>query len=595
MQSLKYLLMSFLFFIGYGLKAQTIIWTTKIPDASALFYGIGYGNNYFITFDYNTGKMYRSTDNGHTWNTTTSVSGMPGFIAYGNNTFVATDNNQREYVYYSTNNGDTWTGNSLPTTGISMSTGAIIYGGGKFVTCSSNGSTGSIFTSTDGISWSTVFSGSDPESSSGLVINGICYGSGMYVAVGTGLHGRVFTSTNTTTWTSRSNPISSTMAGVAYGNNIFVALSNAGEVIKSTDGITWSSSSVYNASTYMNSIAFGNGYFYAVGNGGTIIKSSDGVNWTTEASGTTVDLYGITYGNGIFIATGDQGVILVQEIAPTVTTQAVSSIAATTATGNGNITDLGTSNPTAYGICWNTTGTPTTANSKADNGAASATGAFTASMTSLTANTTYYVRAFATNTAGTSYGSEVSFTTSAIAPTVTTQAVSSIAATTATGNGNITSLGVPNPTAYGVCWNTSGTPTTADSKADNGAASATGAFTASMTSLTANTTYHVRAFATNTAGTSYGQEVNFTTSVATGIDDAQLDGVTIYPNPVDDRLYIKGIDEGEIAVYDMGGSKVISAILANTQAVDVSGLAKGVYTVRITTPNGKVEKKLVKK
>ncbi|MDP4204350.1 MAG: T9SS type A sorting domain-containing protein, partial [Bacteroidota bacterium] len=71
--------------------------------------------------------------------------------------------------------------------------------------------------------------------------------------------------------------------------------------------------------------------------------------------------------------------------------------------------------------------------------------------------------------------------------------------------------------------------------------------------------------------------------------------VTIYPNPVDDRLYIKGVDEGEIAVYDMGGCKVIAAILANAQAVDVSGLAKGVYTVRITTPNGKVEKKLVKK
>ncbi len=202
----------------------------------------------------------------------------------------------------------------------------------------------------------------------------------------------------------------------------------------------------------------------------------------------------------------------VVNVAPTVTTQAVSSIAATTATGNGNITSLGVPNPTAHGVCWNTTGTPTTSDSKVDKGAATATGAFTASMTSLTANTTYYVRAFATNTAGTAYGTEVSFTTASIAPTVTTQAVSSIAATTATGNGNITSLGVPNPTAHGVCWNTTGTPTTSDSKVDKGAATATGAFTASMTSLTANTTYYVRAFATNTAGTSYGTEVSFTTN-----------------------------------------------------------------------------------
>ncbi|MBV5343629.1 putative Ig domain-containing protein, partial [bacterium] len=79
--------------------------------------------------------------------------------------------------------------------------------------------------------------------------------------------------------------------------------------------------------------------------------------------------------------------------APTVTTQAVTAIAQTTATGNGNITDLGTSNPTAYGVCWNTAGSPTTADSKTDKGAISATGAFTADMTGLTANTKYYVRA----------------------------------------------------------------------------------------------------------------------------------------------------------------------------------------------------------
>ncbi|MFZ4550025.1 MAG: hypothetical protein ACOYN4_21425, partial [Bacteroidales bacterium] len=109
---------------------------------------------------------------------------------------------------------------------------------------------------------------------------------------------------------------------------------------------------------------------------------------------------------------------------PTVTTQAVSSIAATTATGNGNITSLGVPNPTAYGVCWNTTGTPTISDSKVDKGAASATGTFTASMTDLIPNTTYYVRAYATNTASTSYSAgDVSFTTSALAPTVSSVSV----------------------------------------------------------------------------------------------------------------------------------------------------------------------------
>jgi len=96
---------------------------------------------------------------------------------------------------------------------------------------------------------------------------------------------------------------------------------------------------------------------------------------------------------------------------PVVTTGAVSNIGANTATGNGNITNLGASNPTQYGICWNTTGAPTITDSKTEEGATSATGAFTSSLAGLDAETTYYVRAYATNSEGTGYGSEESFTT----------------------------------------------------------------------------------------------------------------------------------------------------------------------------------------
>jgi len=99
--------------------------------------------------------------------------------------------------------------------------------------------------------------------------------------------------------------------------------------------------------------------------------------------------------------------------------------------------------------------------------------------------------------------------------TVTTQDASSVGSYTATGNGNITNMGTVNPTAHGICWNTTGSPTIVDSKVDNGAASAAGAFTADITGLTANTTYHVRAFATTTGSTRYGEEVTFTT-LATG-------------------------------------------------------------------------------
>ena len=206
-------------------------------------------------------------------------------------------------------------------------------------------------------------------------------------------------------------------------------------------------------------------------------------------------------------------------------------IGTTTATGNGNITDLGVPDPTQHGVCWNTTGNPTTADSKTEEGAASATGAFTSNMTGLSPNTTYYVRAYATNVeeneeptrnaapTGPVYGNEVVFTTSSAQslPAVTTQAVTNIAATTATGNGNITDLGVPDPTQHGVCWNTTGTPTIADSHTQEGAATATGAYTSSMTGLSSSTTYYVRAYATNTAGTAYGNQVSFSTSSTTPI------------------------------------------------------------------------------
>jgi len=95
-------------------------------------------------------------------------------------------------------------------------------------------------------------------------------------------------------------------------------------------------------------------------------------------------------------------------------------------------------------------------------------------------------------------------------PTITTSAVSSIAATTATGNATITSIGGSAVTTSGVCWNTSTNPTTANSKTTDGATSAT-SFTTSMTGLTAETYYHVRAYATNSGGTSYGSNVNFWT------------------------------------------------------------------------------------
>lgn len=95
-------------------------------------------------------------------------------------------------------------------------------------------------------------------------------------------------------------------------------------------------------------------------------------------------------------------------------------------------------------------------------------------------------------------------------PTVTTTTVSSITVSSATSGGDITSAGSSTVTARGVCWGTAANPTITDSKTTDGAG--TGTFTSAITGLTPATLYHLRAYATSSEGTSYGQDVTFTTA-----------------------------------------------------------------------------------
>lgn len=183
------------------------------------------------------------------------------------------------------------------------------------------------------------------------------------------------------------------------------------------------------------------------------------------------------------------------------------------------------------------------------------------------------------------------------APTVTTQAVTDISTTTATGNGNITALGVPTPTAYGICWNITGTPTTANSKVDNGAASAIGTFSASMTGLTEGITYYVRAFATNTSGTSYGDEVTFTTlSLASGISELESNKIVVYPNPVVDAFSIFGIEgKATITLTDLNGKDILTKEISADEKVSINTLPNGMYIIKIVTIDGAILKKVVKR
>ena len=137
----------------------------------------------------------------------------------------------------------------------------------------------------------------------------------------------------------------------------------------------------------------------------------------------------------------------------------------------------------------------------------------------------------------------------ATVPTVTTTAISDIDKTTATGGGNVTADGGATVTERGICWSTSQNPTISGSHTTDG--TGTGSFTSAMTGLTANTTYYVRAYATNSVGTAYGEVVSFTTLPA-GI-----------PGDVDGNESLTAYDVILLLRHCAGGSQLTGQALLN--------------------------------
>lgn len=241
----------------------------------------------------------------------------------------------------------------------------------------------------------------------------------------------------------------------------------------------------------------------------------------TNASNTkatyNVVLTGLDYATKYYArayATGTADTIYGEEVSfttlpvvPTLTTDAITEITGNSATGGGNVTIAGGATVTARGICFGMDHNPTVADSKTADG--DGLGAFVSALTELKGNTVYYARAYATNSAGTGYGPEVTFTTLVDLPAVTTASVTEITKISAVSGGDVTYDGGAEITARGLVWSTSANPTILNNLIDGG--TGTGAFVSELTELTLNTTYHVRAFATNSAGTSYGEDIQFNT------------------------------------------------------------------------------------
>jgi len=230
-----------------------------------------------------------------------------------------------------------------------------------------------------------------------------------------------------------------------------------------------------------------------------------------------VNSIGVAYGDNVAFVTP------LPLSTPSIVTIPPSSIGITTASSGGNITFDGNSAVTRRGLIYSTSAITDT-NSVTGGGriisGTTGTGTYTSSLTGLTGNTLYYIAAFAVNSIGVTIANLITFTTlpAPTAPLVTTLPATFITISTAVIGGNVTSDGNSTVTRRGLVYSTiypiSDTNSVVGGKLII-SGSGLGTYNASLSSLTSNTTYYVKAFALNSVGITYGNEVNFATPVFT--------------------------------------------------------------------------------
>ena len=216
----------------------------------------------------------------------------------------------------------------------------------------------------------------------------------------------------------------------------------------------------------------------------------------------------------------------------------------------------------------------TSLSTKTTNGAAN--GAYTSNITGLTPGTLYYVRSYATNSVGTSYGAQTSFTTLNTATIAATVSATSITSNSATTGGDITADGGATVTSRGLVYGTSTGSATFSVTSGTG----TGTYTIGLTGLTPATTYYVRSFATNSVGTVYGTETNFTTiAIAPTLTTTAASSVTKYAANTGGTITSNG--GSTITTSGICWSTTATPTISDSKSTD--GTTSGTFTSSLTS------------
>ncbi len=216
-----------------------------------------------------------------------------------------------------------------------------------------------------------------------------------------------------------------------------------------------------------------------------------------------INTLGPAYGNDVTFNTNG--------VPTSLTTSAVTNISTNSAMLNGTINVAGSPNYTEKGFCYRKNGEPSISdNKKIVSG--SGTGAYSANISGLEYQTTYYVKAYAIQNGQPVYGNTVNFSTSWTTVQINTSAVTGVEANSATFNGVIRNAGSPAYTERGFCYDDwSSTPTISNHKIVVSGVGVTGNFNKSVTGLNGGTRYYVRAYAIQNSEVIYGETVSFTT------------------------------------------------------------------------------------